>query len=62
MIKLSTAIKTFPYLIASGAILLFAAGYISHIIIGQENPLEELAEELLLEDYNIDVEFSGEKK
>ncbi len=61
MIKLTTALKSFPYLIASGAIILFTIGYVAHMIIGKENPIEEFAEEMLHQDYNITVEFSGEK-
>lgn len=62
MIKPITIFKTFPYLLAAGAIVLFSIGYISHALFGHENPVEELAEEILQDKYNIHVEFSGEKK
>jgi hypothetical protein len=44
------------------SILLFAVGYIAHTLWGDNNPVEQMAEEMLKEEYNIDVEFSGVKK
>jgi hypothetical protein len=51
-----------PYLIASGAVALFIVAYVSHRILGDNNVIEETAEELLKKEYKIDVEFSGDKK
>jgi len=60
--KLSNVVWIVPYLIASGAVLLFIVAYISHIFVGGENIIEETAEDLLRKQYKIDVEFSGVKK
>jgi hypothetical protein len=45
----------------AGAMLLFTLGYVSHKVLGNNNPVEEVAEELLKNEYGIDVEFSGDK-
>lgn len=62
MIKLSTVLKTSPYLITAGAIVLFALGYVSHHLLGDDNAVEEISEELLKNNYNINVEFSSGHK
>jgi hypothetical protein len=49
-------------LIAAGAVALFIAAYVSHRLLGDNNVIEETAEELLKKEYNIDVEFSGDRK
>lgn len=51
-----------PYLVASGAVALFIAAYVSHLMLGDNNVIEETAEELLKREYKIDVEFSGDRK
>jgi hypothetical protein len=53
--------SSLPFLLALGALLLFAVGYAAHNLWGDNNPLEEVAEELLNKQYNIDVEFSSGK-
>jgi hypothetical protein len=50
-----------PYLIAAGAVVLFVVAYISHTLLGDENIIEETAEDLLRKEYRIQVEFSGVK-
>ena len=60
--KLSIIMSSLPLLLALGAILLFAVGYAAHNFFGDNSPLEEISEELLKKEYNINVEFSGEKK
>jgi hypothetical protein len=57
--NLSTIMNSLPLLLALGALLLFAVGYGAHKIWGDNNVVEEIAEELLKQDYNISVEFSG---
>jgi len=42
-------------------ITLLGIGFVSHKFFGDNNVVEELTEDILLKDYNIDVEFSGEK-
>jgi len=61
MNKIVGIVSAFPFLIALGAVALFIVGYVSHSLVGRENPIEEIAEELLRKEYNIDVEFSGGK-
>jgi hypothetical protein len=56
---LSMIMNSLPLLLALGALLLFAVGYGAHNLWGDNNPLEEIAEELLKKDYNIEVEFSN---
>lgn len=41
---LSMIMTSLPLLLALGALLLFAAGYIAHNVWGENNPLEEIAE------------------
>ena len=60
--SLSMIMSSLPFLLALGALLLFAVGYAAHNLWGDNNPLEEVAEELLNTQYNIDVEFSSDKK
>jgi hypothetical protein len=47
-----------PYVLALGAVILFVMGYVSHMMLGANNAIEEISEELLKKEYNIDVEFS----
>lgn len=58
--KLNTwlSIQYIPYLLAFGAVILFALGYVSHMLLGANNAVEQISEELLKKEYNIDVEFS----
>ena len=51
-----------PFLIAAGAIALFIVAYLSHCMLGDNNVIEETAEDLLRKEYKIDVEFSGVKE
>jgi len=64
MFKIPRVVALFPLLISAGAIVLFIIGYVAHSMVGAENPIEEIAEDLLQKDYNITVEFSkkGETK
>lgn len=55
---LSTVMSSVPLVLASGALLLFVVGYCAHKLCGDNNPVEELAEDLLKKDYDITVEFS----
>lgn len=41
---------------------LLGIGFVSNKYFGDNNVVEELTEEVLHDDFNIDVEFSGEKK
>lgn len=59
--NLSMIMSSWPLLLASGAILLFALGYYAHKLHGENSPLEQLSEDLLKRGYNITVEFSGNK-
>jgi hypothetical protein len=59
--NLSSAVWMVPYLIAAGAVILFVVAYISHTLLGDENIIEETAEDLLRREYKIQVEFSGVK-
>jgi hypothetical protein len=43
-------------------ITLLGVGFVSNKFFGDNNVVEELTEDILLKDYDIDVEFSGEKK
>ena len=52
----------FKYVFGAGAIVLFAAGYISNAVIGNNNPVEQMAENLLKNEYGVVVEFSNEHK
>jgi hypothetical protein len=61
MNKIINIVSALPFLIALGAVALFILGYVSHSMVGRENPIEEIAEELLKKEYNIDIEFSGGK-
>jgi len=45
-------------LVAMAIMLLFMLGYVSHSLLGNNNPVEEVAEQLLKDDYGVDVEFS----
>jgi len=60
--KTSNIIWMVPYLIAGGAVVLFVVAYISHAFFGEENIIEETAEDLLRKKYSIDVEFSRVKE
>jgi hypothetical protein len=51
-----------PCLIAAGAVALFMVAYLSHCMLGDNNVIEETAEELLKREYKIDVEFSEVKE
>jgi hypothetical protein len=51
-----------PYILALGAVLLFSLGYISHMMLGANNAIEEISEQLLQKEYNIQVEFSAQQK
>lgn len=62
LLILSAASKFLPLLLLSGALLLFAAGYLAHSLWGPNNAVEQVAEELLAKDYDIIVEFSGGEK
>jgi low affinity Fe/Cu permease len=42
-------------------ITLLGIGFVSNKFFGDNNAVEEIAEEMLKKDYNITVEFSGEK-
>jgi len=46
-------------LVAMAIMLLFMLGYVSHSLLGNNNPVEEVAEQLLKDDYGVEVEFSG---
>jgi hypothetical protein len=50
------------YLIAAGAIVLFTIGYVAHALLGDDNTVEEISEELLEKEYHIEVEFTRKKK
>jgi low affinity Fe/Cu permease len=43
-------------------ITLLGVGFVSNKFFGDNNVVEELTEDILLKDYDITVEFSGEKK
>lgn len=43
-------------------VILFAICYGSHYLLGKNNPIEEVAEDLLKKEYDIDVEFNGSEK
>lgn len=58
----STIMSRLSFILVFFSILLFAVGYIAHTLWGDNNPVEQMAEEMLKEEYNIDVEFSGVKK
>jgi hypothetical protein len=58
---LSMIMSSVPFVLALGAMLLFAVGYIAHNVLGDNNAVEEISEELLKKEYNIDIEFSGGK-
>ncbi len=45
-------------LVAMAIMLLFMLGYVSHSLLGNNNPVEEVAEQLLKDDYGVEVEFS----
>jgi len=53
--------SSLPLLLALGAISLFAVGYVAHSIWGDNNVVEEVAEELLEQEYHIEVEFTENK-
>ena len=57
--KLSSSLWVVPYLISAGAVVLFVVAYISHTLLGDENIIEETAEDFLRKEYKIQVEFSG---
>jgi len=42
-------------------ITLLGLGFVSHKFFGDNNVIEEIAEDILIENYDIDVEFSGDK-
>ena len=54
-------INKLPFLFIVIVILIFTIGYVSHSILGKNNPIEEIAEDILKKEYNIDVEFSGDE-
>ncbi len=66
MIKTTNILKwlpiSLPLLLSGGAVVLFVLGYTAHGMYGKENPIEEIAEELLKKEYNITVEFSNESE
>lgn len=43
------------------SVILFTIGYVAHIMLGDNNAIEEMSEGLLKDKYGIDVEFSGRK-
>lgn len=51
-----------PYILALGAVVLFSMGYISHMMLGANNAVEEISEQLLEKEYKIKVEFSNQEK
>jgi len=55
-------ISNISYIIAFGAVILFSLGYISHLLLGDNNTIEDMSEELLKREYNINVEFSDTKQ
>lgn len=59
---LSTIMNSSPLLLALGVLLLFGVGYGAHKLWGDNNPIEEIAEEILKKEYNVNVEFSNVKK
>jgi hypothetical protein len=58
MNKVLTATLALPILYIACAVLLFGAGFVSHIVWGNNNPVEQITEEVLKDDYGVDVEFS----
>lgn len=58
--NLSMISISLPVLLFFGAVSLFAAGYLAHKAWGANNKIEEIAEELLWEEYGVEVEFSGD--
>ena len=60
--KISLSLSALPFIIASGAVILFILGYVAHSLLGDNNDVEETAEYLLKKEYNVDVEFSGKKE
>lgn len=44
-----------------GAIILFSIGYVSVIVLGNDNVIEEIAEDALHDAYKIDVIFNSKK-
>lgn len=59
--KVAAIVSTLPFLLGLGAGVLFIMGYTAHAMFGKDSVLEEVAEELLSNKYNIDVEFSVKK-
>jgi hypothetical protein len=55
-------ISNITYLIAAGAIVLFTIGYVAHAVLGDDNSVEEISEEILKKEYHIDVEFTEKRK
>lgn len=63
MIKISWMHAQYiPYILALGAVILFILGYFSHMMLGANNAVEEISEQLLKKEYNIEVEFSSQEK
>ena len=62
LIKLNTFWTYIPFLMACGAIVLFTIAYVSHSFLGDNNVIEETAEDLLKKEYKIEVEFSVVKE
>lgn len=55
-------VQYIPYILALGAVALFSMGYIAHMMLGANNAIEEISEQLLKKEYNINVEFSNQEK
>lgn len=51
-------ISTIPAIMFVGAIVLFVLGYLSSMLLGPDQIVEELSELILRKHYKIEVEFS----
>ena len=57
--KVTTFLTSTPALMFVAGVLLYIVGYVSVLVLGPHNVVEEVTEVVLKKEFNIDVEFDG---
>lgn len=60
--KITTFLTSNPGILFIGGIILYVVGYVSVMVLGPHNVVEEVAEVVLKKEFNIEVEFDDEKR
>jgi hypothetical protein len=57
--KVTTFLTSTPALMFVAGVLLYIVGYVSVLVLGPHNVVEEVTEVVLKKEFNIEVEFDG---